>query len=726
LHVQRVEPRRVHLLSNRMRMFKAIWLWCLLALLSSFRTPAALQFDLLPGYEGTIHESAWFPITCEIFNDGPSFNAIIEISGGTFGTEQVRQVPVELPTSTRKRIVIPMFASDVARYGSSQTWNAKLLDANGKAIRGLDTRSSQTKMVTIESIVLGALPRNFGGSPTFPDMKNNRPELKPEVARMTIDQFPDNPLTLEGLNVFYLSSEKAPELKVNQVTALLAWVRAGGHLIVSTEQISDIAGTPWLKQFLPMELTDSRNIKLDQDVINWITGQSYDDPRQPGRRTRRIVQPTGNTYTDLPVDLSFNNAELPVGTGQLRDGRIVFGPTATPFCVQAPRGRGKVTLLTFSPEREPFRSWKARGHFWAKLSGIPGELFTSTENAGWGGLSVDGVFGALIDSRQIKKLPVTWLLLLLVVYLVVIGPFDQWWLKKIGRQMLTWITFPTYVVLFSLLIYFIGYKLRAGETEWNELNIVDVLPRVDKVDLRGRTYVSIYSSGNATYPITGQKGHAALRPESSDFRGGPKNDRLKVVQQGNSFKAEVFVPVWTSLLYANEWFKTNDTPFIASVSEVGSEYQLEIENLLNRPLTELRVVVGQNLHEVEAIPANSKKIIRLSAAKGVNIRQFVRENGAYFQRAVDVRRSPVGDTSGGHLENRSVVAVTASFISYLDEQPGRVFLAPPGLDLTAQIERGDAAIFAWVPNFSFSEKINDFQPPRFKQDTLLRLTVPVH
>ena len=41
---------------------------------------------------------------------------------------------------------------------------------------------------------------------------------------------------------------------------------------------------------------------------------------------------------------------------------------------------------------------------------------------GYGGLSMDGVFGALIDSRQVRKLPVEWLLLLLLVYLIVIGP----------------------------------------------------------------------------------------------------------------------------------------------------------------------------------------------------------------------------------------------------------------------------------------------------------------
>src|SRR5260370_38212109 len=100
----------------------------------------------------------------------------------------------------------------------------------------------------------------------------------------------------------------------------------------------------------------------------------------------------------------------------------------------------------------------------------------------------------MIDTRQVHTLPMEWLLLLLIVYLVVIGPLDQFWLKKIGRPMLTWITFPTYVVLFSLLIYFIGYKLRSGESEWTDLHLVDVLARGEQSGLRGRTYSSLHST----------------------------------------------------------------------------------------------------------------------------------------------------------------------------------------------------------------------------------------
>ena len=702
----------------------ALFFLLLVAIFSSSHTRAALQFDVHVGYEGNVHEASWFPIVCEIFNDGPSFNAVIEVeAAGQFSGEQLRQVPVELPTNTRKRIVIPMFASG-NRYAND--WNGRLLNTNGKLIQ--ERRNVPTKFVAWESVLMGALPRNFGGSPAFPEIKNQqqRADLKPEVARFTVDQFPDNPITLEGLNAIYLNSEKAPDLRVEQVTALLGWVRGGGHLIVAAEQISEVNATLWLKQFLPMDLTDTRNVRIDEEILAYVRGEQVTEETR--KRPRQFRQPSGNAYKDVADDPAFQNAEMPVATGSVKDGFPLVLANNVPLMVQAARGRGKVTVLTFSPEREPFRGWKGRSYFWAKLAGIDGEHFTSMEHYNsYGGWSIDGVFGALIDSRQIKKLPVTWLLLLLVVYLVVIGPFDQWWLKKINKQMLTWITFPTYVVLFSLLIYFIGYKLRAGETEWNELNIVDVLPRGDKVDLRGRTYISIYSSSNARYPLVGQDGHATIRGEMMDFRsGGREASKARVVHQGNSFKADVDVAVWTSSLYSNEWFVTNDIPFVASVSEAGTEWVVDVENFLNKPLAQVRVVIATKIFDLGEVPAGQKKTFRVDDRKGSPLPAFVQEHGQFFQRAVELRSNPLGDTASGHIEDRALTATVASFISHLDVAThGRAFIHPPGLDLSKQVGRGDAVVLAWVPGFSLTDKINDFKPPRFKQDTMLRLTLPV-
>src|SRR5579885_1545447 len=113
--------------------------WSLLRLLTcgylalaALTCRAALQFDVFVGYDGLVSEASWFPIVCEVKNDGPSFTGTVEIKGGN-SQEQTTLMTVELPTGTLKRFVLPVFAS--GRGFSS--WDVRLLDERGK------TRSEQ-------------------------------------------------------------------------------------------------------------------------------------------------------------------------------------------------------------------------------------------------------------------------------------------------------------------------------------------------------------------------------------------------------------------------------------------------------------------------------------------------------------------------------------------------------------------------------------------------------
>src|SRR5271170_4757931 len=72
---------------------------------------ASLQFDVFLGYDDMVPERSWFPITCEVNNDGPAFNAFIEISASGLNGPPIRRLPVDLPTNTRKRIFLPVFSS---------------------------------------------------------------------------------------------------------------------------------------------------------------------------------------------------------------------------------------------------------------------------------------------------------------------------------------------------------------------------------------------------------------------------------------------------------------------------------------------------------------------------------------------------------------------------------------------------------------------------------------
>lgn len=701
---------------------------------------AALQFDVFIGYDGTVHEASWFPVVCEVLNDGPGFKGVFELTGAQLNQSHIRRMAIELPTGTRKRFVMPVFMP--GRF--NPVWNADLYDERGRKRAEL-LNLQPRKRVYWESPLLGALPRNIGGLPDFPPVHQNRRDMQPGIARLQKELFPDNPIALQGLNAIYLNSERA-DLSVPQVNALLAWLHDGGHLIVGVEQPSDINANPWLRALLPCDLTGVSAVSAQQELQVWVrnapmkasSSRSAERPpptrsgassRQRSSATTPPPTPPSNPFANQQADPAFEQAQLVVATGALRDGQALVSSQETPLIVAAQRGRGKITVLTFSPEREPFRSWKNRSWFWARLAELPAGWFISTDFARYGGWSIDGVFGSMIDSKQVRKLPVGWLLVLLLVYLLVIGPVDQFWLKRIGRQMLTWVTFPAYVVLFSGLIYWIGFMLRAGETEWNELHLVDVLPRGEAAEFHGRTYGSIYSPSNARYDLVSTNAYAALRGEFMGYYSAQsESSRATVEQQGNHFAARVSVPVWTIEMFVSDWWHSEQQPPVRlTIVPQGTRWQVTAESRLKHRLGPVALVLGGRVHELGNFAPGQTREFTLNAGQGLFLRDFVRNHGGQFQGLMQQRQRALGDNRAG-LPDTPHSAMAASFISLWNEDQQNNywnFVATPGVDLTDLTERGDAVLLAWAPGYAPVPPLNRFSPRRSRRDTLLRLAFPL-
>ena len=316
-------------------------------LLAAVSACADVRFDVFLGYDEILPERSWFPITCEIYNDGPAFNAVVEITG----PGQTRRMALDLPTNTRKRIFIPAFAA-------GRTWHARLLDERGR-VRD-DQQKEPSRIMPDNLPLVAALPRTASGLPVLPQSSAWRNyDSKYPVARLQTALFPDNPLALEGIDTLYLSSEKAVELSVGQVNALMAWLQCGGHLVLGIEQLTDVNATPWLRELLPCTLSSIVTVNDHDSLESWIRFAASDT---------------------LPGDAQFDSAPMLVAAGSLRDGTPLIGDSAAPLAVDGYRGRGRITVLTFSPEREPFMSWKNRAWFWSKLAGVPPAAYTKSNS----------------------------------------------------------------------------------------------------------------------------------------------------------------------------------------------------------------------------------------------------------------------------------------------------------------------------------------------------------
>jgi hypothetical protein len=718
---------------------------------------ADLQFDVFVGYDQILPEHSWFPVTCELHNDGPSFNAEIQVTAGDWGGGQIRRFPIDLPTQTRKRVVIPVFAG-------APMWHVRLVD--GRGIVRAEQSASNIKVIGNHLPLVAGLARTVGGMPVFPETANGQPESKFVAARLQSALFPDNPLALEGIDMLYLSSEKAADLSIGQVNALVAWLQDGGHLVVGVEQVSDIGGTPWLRELLPCDLTTTVNLAAHDSLQAWVRTKVLSTPLppvrsiNPGYQPRRMYTNQGalprgprgrlpragpppgsprmppvsnsapviNPSTDLPEDAEFDAAPLQVATGTPRDGTILIGDSAAPLAFEGKRGRGRITALGFSPEREPFLSWKNRPWFWARLAEVPAGAFQSqNQYRGMARMSSDAIFGAMIDSRQIRKLPLGWLLALLAAYLVVIGPLDQYWLRKINRQMLTWITFPFYVLVFSGLIYWIGFHLRAGELEWNELNLVDVLPDNGRAVLRGQTYVSIYSPVNAHYELAGEEPFATLRGEAvGNFGGGLEGSRVSVTQHGNNFEADAFVPVWTSQLYVSDWLQPAPLPLTMTATRQASGWQVTVENKMDHKLAGARIVLEGRIYNLGELPAGQSKTFALNLAAGQLLGDWAQKSGPSFRDAAAARRNSFGNNNAG-ITDLAASSMAASFLSQANESANnwQTFSSPGDLDLSRYAAPGYGILLAWDPDHALTAALNRFPVKRSHRNTLLRLVVPL-
>lgn len=303
----------------------------------------------------------------------------------------------------------------------------------------------------------------------------------------------------EGVETIFLptgSEGILRKLTPSQSAALIQWVREGGRLVISSgTQIEVLLAetSPW-KEFVPGKLVELGPMR-DSASLESLSGEAFpftDDASRP------------------PV------ARLAAVRGKVE---LFQGPRAAdvPLVIQTSHGLGEVTFVTFDLEGDRFAQWPGRPRF---ISGLLTESKSQDQSGGSAGArlgytDLTGQLRAALDQFPgVQVINFTTVAILIIAYIVLIGPVDYLVLQRFGiSRTITWVTFPLVALLFCGIAWYSAGWSHGNQIRLNQAEIIDIDAKLGRI--RGTAWLHLYSPSTKTYNVSLSPKTAALAQSES-------------------------------------------------------------------------------------------------------------------------------------------------------------------------------------------------------------------
>ncbi len=359
-----------------------------------------------------------------------------------------------------------------------------------------------------------------------------------------------------------------PTMRLRQ-QALREWLGRGGRLLVAAGSQADrLPQWPGLHELLPVDVRGRRDIDLLP--LQW----SQREAKQFGA---------------FQGVLGLRGGQFPIAVGPLRPSRaarsLIPSPERSvgnePIAVaQAPYGLGCVTLVTFDLHTSPLIDFPLRAEFWEWLlreaggdRAIPAaDARPRPADAELTQDEDDAAVALRIHLDTFEGIPVIsfgWVAVLIVLYLLLIGPVEYLVLKRVfGRLEWTWLSFPVIIVTVTALAVAAAARWKGEELRVNKLDIVDV--DVASGQVYGTTWVTLFSPRIEEY-VLAVTPHPAWAAEASTengigWLGPPRGPRAGLLRRQYHYAAtadppatplgvleQVPVQVWSSKSFVAHW-----------------------------------------------------------------------------------------------------------------------------------------------------------------------------
>lgn len=437
-------------------------------------------------------------------------------------------------------------------------------------------------------------------------VRSASPDEPAAVSAVRIDDaahLPDQWFGYEGVDAVILCGKRLDAYQAfaagsDRNRALQQWVRLGGRLVLS-------AGADGERLF---------------------RGDGPFAPFAPGawQRTSGLTNAAAlEAYAEAaqPVLGVEPGKELPAAKMDIRDGVVEAHEGDVPLVVRSARGFGQIVFLAVDIDRPPLSNWIGRLPLMERLLDVAAEVKTETKSGSlpaspYGVVDLTGQLNkALGEFPGVRLVPFWVVAAAIVAYLLIIGPLDYLFLRKVlGRMVFTWVTFPLVAAAVSGIAYLAAHQLKGTHVRLNQAEIVDV----DAADraVRGTVWVQLFSPrldvynlslgpdshehfsdgpailtwlGQAGSALGGMSNRAALQPFAGrDYFYPPSLDTLKNVP----------IQSWATKSFLGRWQAAAVKVPAASLVDEGPLLEGQVTNRLAVPLRNAALLYQHWAHEL--------------------------------------------------------------------------------------------------------------------------------
>ncbi len=486
--------------------------------IASLERTFGIRVRAVPLADGLSRDGRWTHVRVAVENAGPPVKGVLRWTEPTTSGERPVVRPLEIPEKGRKVVDLPVFRGGSPAVGG--LWFDAGIRQGAARVQFVPTAEEDVNIGVIGRDPLGlpaaipdAWPGDVPGRLALPYVADASETVRAvRTGLVPIETMPSFAAGYDALDWVVWPSADPTRLRPDQLRALLDWVADGGHLLVTiTDTWRSVADSP-LGEALPVTLQGVAETELAPLAAR------LDDRR----RTVSGVAPTvrsvlradrasyGRAWSDDGRPLW---AIGTFGTGTLHV--VLANPAVEPLARVDRRQMWRhllhlpapgATTLDLGPDSTHWEELRSALHL-QRAPSLPGEQDLWEAPHEW---AERPIRERLSDIPNLSPLPIEWLALFGVLYLLWIGPVDWLVLRLIGRQTWTWVTFPIVIVGFSTFALVGAAQQKGSQAMLLRVERIDVLPDANR--LRGDTWLGLFSTRKGTLTLGSTRQDAVIQP----------------------------------------------------------------------------------------------------------------------------------------------------------------------------------------------------------------------